>query len=149
MSAHKVPISADALRMRCRRLCERKNSGRANVSEDIQADYKAGGERREVVEMALLEAIAKHGTGRNVYHRVKAGVSVQTYNRNLLPFQGEFVTKCKVIRERLSAKEREVNGRWLTEELLHKEYSKKAAKAIKSYCLKFPDALTRRGANLK
>lgn len=67
-----VKISADALRMRCRRLCERKPSGRQHVPEAIVAEYKEGGERREVLEMALLESLARHGLNRSAYKRVKA-----------------------------------------------------------------------------
>ena len=57
--------------MRARRLCERKNSGRCQVPDGIHADYFAGGEKREVLEMALLEAIAKYGVDRKAYKKVK------------------------------------------------------------------------------
>ena len=67
-----VPISADALRMRCRRLCERKPSGKFNISEDVSKQYKDAGEGRETLEMALLECLAKWGTSRTTYKKVKA-----------------------------------------------------------------------------
>ena len=67
-----VKISADALRMRCRRLCERKPSGKFNISEDVSQQYKGAGEGREALEMALLECLAKHGISRTSYKKVKA-----------------------------------------------------------------------------
>ena len=57
--------------MRLRRLTETKSTGKTWVDEKTQADYKAGGERREWLEIALLEALKKHGTGRDAYKRVK------------------------------------------------------------------------------
>ena len=68
----KVMISPDALRMRCRRLCERKVSGKCHVTPEIREDYINGGESREIVELALLDAIAKYGVQRKVYKKVKA-----------------------------------------------------------------------------
>lgn len=69
-----VPISPDALRMRCRRMCERKLSGKANVDEAVTADYKEGGSKREMLELALLESLAKFGVDRKAHKRIKAGV---------------------------------------------------------------------------
>ena len=66
-----VPISHDALRMRTRRLCEKKSSGRCGVPESIHSDYVTGGEAREILEMALLQAIATHGVQRNKYKKIK------------------------------------------------------------------------------
>ena len=57
--------------MRLRRLTETKSTGKTWVDEKTQADYKGGGERREWLEIALLEALKKHGTGRDAYKRVK------------------------------------------------------------------------------
>lgn len=71
-SKTQVKISADALRMRCRRLCERKPSGRVQVEPGIVDQYKMGGEHREQLEMALLESLAKHGLDRSNYKRIKA-----------------------------------------------------------------------------
>ena len=67
-----VPLTHDALRMRCRRLCERKGqTGKCAVPDAIHSDYFAGGDKRELLEMALLDAISKHGTGREMYKRVR------------------------------------------------------------------------------
>jgi hypothetical protein len=41
------------------------------VPDGIHADYFAGGEKREVLEMALLEAVAKFGCDRKSYKKVK------------------------------------------------------------------------------
>ena len=70
--AAEVALSADALRMRCRRMCEKKATGRANVDSSIMSDYREGGTKREMLEIALLEAIAKHGVNRQSYKKVKA-----------------------------------------------------------------------------
>ena len=67
----KVAISADALRMRARRMCEVKPSGRSHVDSEVVSEYKAGGSKREVLEMALLECLAKHGTHRTAYKRIR------------------------------------------------------------------------------
>ena len=68
----KVNISPDALRMRTRRLCERKPSGKCYVDEKVAEEFKNGGESREVLEMALLESLARYGTKRCAYKRIKA-----------------------------------------------------------------------------
>lgn len=65
-------ISPDALRMRLRRLCSVRKSGKCVVGEELRRDYEENGERREWLEIALLEAIKKHGTSRGVYNQVKA-----------------------------------------------------------------------------
>lgn len=59
--------------MRLRRLIEVKSSGKSHVEDDIRQDYKQGGQRREWLEMALLESIAKHGLDRSAFNEVKAG----------------------------------------------------------------------------
>jgi hypothetical protein len=61
-----------ALRMRLRRLCETKSSGKSYVDEKTKEDYKAGGDRREILEIALVEALKKWGTSFSVYKKVKA-----------------------------------------------------------------------------
>lgn len=58
--------------MRCRRLCERKPSGKQHVDAAIADQYREGGERREVLEMALLECIARFGLDRSAYKKIKA-----------------------------------------------------------------------------
>lgn len=65
-------MTMDALKMRVRRLCEKKPSGRLQVPEEISAQWKQGGEARETLEMALLESLAKNGLDRANYKRVKA-----------------------------------------------------------------------------
>ena len=73
-------MSADALRMRCRRLCERKPSGKYNVDAEVAKQHKEGGATRECLEMALLEAIARHGTDRRQYKRIKAHCGFAWWN---------------------------------------------------------------------
>jgi hypothetical protein len=68
----KVQISHDALRMRARRLCEKKGTGRCGVPDHIHSDYMAGGESREILEMALLQCLSTHGVGRHKYKKIKA-----------------------------------------------------------------------------
>lgn len=58
--------------MRTRRLCEKKPSGRLHVPPDVCEDFKEGGERREMLQMALLECLADLGTSRANYKKVKA-----------------------------------------------------------------------------
>ncbi len=67
-------LGADALRMRLRRLCERKASGKSHVDTATFEDYKASGARREALEIALCEAIQKHGSHKSSYNKVKARV---------------------------------------------------------------------------
>ena len=67
----KVKISTDALRMRCRRLCEKKPSGKTQVDSSICEDYRKGGQSREILEMALLECLAKRGLDRSSYKKIK------------------------------------------------------------------------------
>ena len=74
--------------MRTRRLCERKPSGKLHVDASIEKQYKEGGEAREVLEMALLECLAKHGVKRSSYKRIKAssvvGISHAYMNINII-----------------------------------------------------------------
>lgn len=75
-----VPISVDALRMRCRRLCEKKPSGRAHVPEETISEYKVGGQSREILELGLLECLARHGLDRKAFKKVKAwGQQIHIY----------------------------------------------------------------------
>lgn len=67
-------LGSDALRMRLRRLCEVKPTGKSWVDEKSRSDYVAGGERREWLELALLESLKKVGLGRNVHKKVVAGL---------------------------------------------------------------------------
>ena len=54
--------------MRLRRLCEVKRSGKSWVSQELRDDYHAGGEKRESLELALLETI--RGVGAEAKHEV-------------------------------------------------------------------------------
>ena len=78
----KVRVTTDALRMRCRRLCEKKPSGKLQVSEDIVNRYKSGGTDREELEMALLESLAKFGLERSNYKKIKAQHNTCMQNSN-------------------------------------------------------------------
>ena len=82
----KVNITADALRMRCRRLCERKPSGKYNINQSVSEQYKEGGPAREMLEMALLECIGKHGLQRAAYKKIKADncMLLMIYHRCLI-----------------------------------------------------------------
>ena len=87
MSTHfsKVRITTDALRMRCRRLCEKKPSGKLQVEQDIVDRYKSGGTDREELEMALLESLAKWGLERSNYKKIKAQHSSVHVQKNAKP----------------------------------------------------------------
>ena len=66
-------LSRDALRMRLRRLRERKRSGKCWVAEEIGAEYDKGREAREMLEMALVEALRDLGEDDgNKHSKVKA-----------------------------------------------------------------------------
>ena len=88
-----VPITHDALRMRARRLCEKKGSGKCAVPDAIHDDYVSGGEAREILEMALLQSLAMHGCDRKHYkkirvvwlHKVHAGVDLFLYVLHFVP----------------------------------------------------------------
>lgn len=62
--------------MRLRRLCAIKKSGKSHVSQEVRDDYAAAGERREWLEIALLEAVKLFGTDRRVYSKVKVALGV-------------------------------------------------------------------------
>ena len=134
--------------MRLRRMCETKGSGKCHVDEQTKKDYKEGGERRQWLELALLESLKKHGTGRPSYVKVKAcWFTNQTHvfiipgcyigichlwDHQMLcvsihflycPCQNEFLTRVVRVRERMSSKEEEVTGKWLTEDKLKKDYA--------------------------
>ena len=59
--------------------------------------------------------------------------------------KADFVTKCKIIREKVESREQEVHGKWLTEEGMRKanKWSTSAIKQMVSYCKKFPETLVR------
>lgn len=80
-------ISADALRMRLRRFCTVKKSGKCAVDDTVRASYNQGGEQREWLEIALLEAIKKHGTTRESYNKVKDHLFAPNNFCQLSPFE--------------------------------------------------------------
>lgn len=54
-------------------MCEVKPSGKCPVDASVCDQYKAGGQSREQLEMALLECIARWGTNRSSYKKIKVG----------------------------------------------------------------------------
>ena len=60
--------------MRLRRLCEKKATGKCHVDETTRQDYLSGGERREWLEIALLECLKKHGVHRDATKKVRVGL---------------------------------------------------------------------------
>ena len=61
------------------------------------------------------------------------------------PSQGEFITKVTILKEKLSSKENEVHGKWMTEDRMKKsgQFSPQAIKSMIQYCGRFPEQLTR------
>lgn len=64
-----------------------------------------------------------------------------------LPIKAEFITRVSYVKEKMSLREREVWGRWMTEDRMRKsnEFSPASIKAIMNYCSKFPESLIRQG----
>ena len=86
LCVHEV-LGADALRMRLRRLCETKGTGKCHVCPQTQAEYKAGGEKRQWLELALLESLKRWGTKRDMYQKVKAGTGALRKENQIVRFQ--------------------------------------------------------------
>ncbi|CAE7380456.1 unnamed protein product, partial [Symbiodinium microadriaticum] len=129
-----IVLTQDALRMRLKRLCEKKSkSQKCHVDDETHQQYLSGGPEREWLEMALLEAL--QSVGPEALGRGKAAHR-----------QASFKVQVTMIRERRHLKESESNGEWLTEERMQKsgEYSKQTIKSIVSYCERFPQVLTRK-----
>jgi len=84
------------------------------------------------------------------WNHVGGFIHAKTFPLPLLICQSDFITKCKLIRERLESRESETLGMWMTEEQLKKDpnYSKTSVQAIVSYCKKFPESLVRPGVVL-
>ena len=56
-------MSHDALRMRLKRLCEQKpKTKKCHVDTTTHDQWRAGGEQREWLEIALVESLQKLGT---------------------------------------------------------------------------------------
>ncbi|CAE7841038.1 unnamed protein product [Symbiodinium microadriaticum] len=121
-------ISHDALRMRLKRLCERKKTGKAWVSDELITDYKSGGSSREQLEIALLETIKQLGPDA-AHQKMRAA----------------FTSRVTLVKERILQREKEVTGEWLTEERMKNKHNwgKDMIKQVTQYCLKFPATLTR------
>ena len=69
-------MTPDALRMRLTRLCQKRKKNACHVDEATHKEWKEGGERREWLELALLEVLKHAGTdnGPGHFKKVKAGV---------------------------------------------------------------------------
>ena len=67
----------------------------ASAMSPQREDYINGGESREIVELALLDALAKFGVARKVYKKVKAcrDQSSCTYV-NIKPYIYTLLTAC-------------------------------------------------------
>ena len=65
-------LGHDALRMRLRRLVEVKPNGKCHCDQQTREDYQ-NPERREWLEMALLQSIKKFGTNRSVFTKIRVG----------------------------------------------------------------------------
>lgn len=78
-------LSHDALRMRLRRLCEVKaKSKKCHVDAKTREQYECGGEGREWLEIALLEALEKVGpAGLRQHKQVKAPLAACEVGRLL------------------------------------------------------------------
>lgn len=72
-------LGADALRMRLRRLCTQKYSGKCWVDEQTVNEYREGGEKREWLELALLECPQRHGVDTKNYKKIR----VRSYQTGL------------------------------------------------------------------
>ena len=55
-------LSHDALRMRLTRLCQKRKGGTCHVDEGTHNDWASGGEKKEWLELALLEVLKEVGT---------------------------------------------------------------------------------------
>ena len=125
-------ISQDALRMRLARLCERKpKTNKCHVDDATHEQWRKGGEQREWLEMALAEALDKIGSGEMHLHR-KVRVS-WPHVRSLLCTQVEFQSRVLLVRERMSLKEQEVTGQWLTREKMVKSGDYSTPLVVQTY----------------
>ena len=80
-------LTQDALRMRLKRLCEKKSkSQKCHVDDETHQQYLSGGPEREWLEMALLEALQSVGPealGRGkAAHRQVQAPSLQSLTLN-------------------------------------------------------------------
>lgn len=97
--------------MRLRRICEKKALGKLQVDDATHKQWLEG--NRDVLSLALVKALKKHGTENN--KKVRDLVRQE--------FQAEVIK----VREITEAREEELEGKWLTEErmLTEMKYSKR------------------------
>lgn len=109
-------IGADALRMRLRRLCEKKRSGKCHVSDAVREDFIAGGEKRELLEVALLEVLQSTGLDRTAQKKIRLQFAARVLN----------------VKERMQEREKEVTGQWLTAERMRTQLTYNEQLELKS-----------------
>ena len=71
-------MSRDALRMRLKRICEKKKTGKMWISQEIHDEYVKGGTCGEQLELALLETIQALGENDKKPDKVRARALVKT-----------------------------------------------------------------------
>ena len=98
----------------------------------MHEDWAAGGEKREWLEIALLETLELVGleTGPGSFKKVKVSwhacvshvVCVSCLSSLCLwhMLQAAFQKKVVIVKERMESKEREIHGEWMTEEKMVK-----------------------------
>ena len=109
-------------------------------------EWAAGGEKKEWLELALLEVLKDVGTDSSpsVFKVVKAAMysciytlmrykSVQSFRIPDAPAQSKFITRVVVVRERMQSKEKEIHGEWFTEDRLKKSGEFSAQLGFKSW----------------
>ena len=133
-------LGADALRMRLRRLCEKKASGK-NVGGPANLRWlQEWGWTQRVARASFVWVFEKMGDRPWPVQKGEGQEFSKTHmfvpvwaifftrkNCSLVasrgPLQAEFVTRVVVVRERMSSKEQEVTGKWCTEEKLKSQYA--------------------------
>ncbi|CAK8985160.1 Uncharacterized protein SCF082_LOCUS38 [Durusdinium trenchii] len=114
-------------------MCEIKpRSKRCHVDTATHEQWKAGGEGREWLELALAESLERVGAHGKKQHK---------------KLRVEFCARVVLVRERMQQKEKEISGSWMTEERMKKsgDFSQESIRSIIQYCEKFPSALIRPG----
>ncbi|CAK9055487.1 Uncharacterized protein SCF082_LOCUS29987 [Durusdinium trenchii] len=96
--------------MRLKRLCERKPTGKLQVSEEVHNQWVSG--NRDELTLALVRALKQCGFETD--HKTRCAVRAQ--------FEEEMV----IIHEQTKEREEEIQGGWYTEERMATElkYSK-------------------------
>lgn len=161
----KVKISTDALRMRTRRLCEKRSPVGAVLwilpwPNSTKKGEKLGKSWRWHC-WSVWQSTASAGMPirrlRQAYMHALLVPSIMHVEFLLFcdmhrilcarngPVQSDFQQKCKLIRERLESRECETHGKWMTEEAMKRSglFSASAMKHIIAYCKRFPESLVR------